>query len=365
MNDLKAVNEISLVIKQEADTQNSILTKMENAFQRISQATGVTSLDEMVEKFLGQDSSKVGLEEERSRTEKTLNDLNNEKNVLQAEFNMLKAQGVGNLELNKEAYKKIENQIYELNGKGRSLTSTVNNLNSLMLSLEQGAIGLKDRLILHGNLLEKNDLKELQSHQTGNITIDILSYCQVLMQKMVDATSDKTGSADFEDGGGESKKTSSGSFDITSEKVSTFNIRVRASLDADAALTARSHESEESADKDSLEEDGALSPTTSTKVNKANYDDQVEAPIVDRRHVKRESKKLMELERKKNEAARKAVEEGEEAAKNSGSMNSPQAKKKQQELATQRLLTAGAKNHKPADLEDTNPSFVTQLPVLL
>lgn len=55
-----SVEEAAKAAKGESDVQQQLLTTLENAFQRIRQATGVTSLDEMVEKFLGQESSKVG-----------------------------------------------------------------------------------------------------------------------------------------------------------------------------------------------------------------------------------------------------------------------------------------------------------------
>ncbi len=91
--DLQHKEEIARTLKIESDAQNEIMSTLENAFQRIRQATGVSTLDEMVEKFLGQESTKSTLEEERSRTEKCLNDLNVQKVSYLNDLNTMRAQG--------------------------------------------------------------------------------------------------------------------------------------------------------------------------------------------------------------------------------------------------------------------------------
>ena len=91
--------------------RNKKAMTLEDAFAQIRQATGVTSLSEMVEKFMGQGTSKEALLEEKAAAERKLAEVLKAKKEGLAKFNSMKAQvaqtGIGGLELNREIYDKV------------------------------------------------------------------------------------------------------------------------------------------------------------------------------------------------------------------------------------------------------------------
>lgn len=91
--------------------RNKKAMTLEDAFTQIRQATGVTSLGEMVEKFMGQGASKEALLEEKAAAERKLAEVLKNKKESLDKFNAMKAQvaqtGLGGLELNREIYDKV------------------------------------------------------------------------------------------------------------------------------------------------------------------------------------------------------------------------------------------------------------------
>jgi len=95
--------------------RNKKAMTLEDAFAQIRQATGVTSLSEMVEKFMGQGTSKEALLEEKAAAERKLAEVLKSKKESLSKFNSMKAQvaqtGVGGLELNREIYDKVRARV--------------------------------------------------------------------------------------------------------------------------------------------------------------------------------------------------------------------------------------------------------------
>ena len=131
------------------DRDKKALT-LEEAFAQIRQATGVTSLNEMVSKFMGQGASKEALLEEKAAAEAQLADIVRQKKEAQQKFTEMKAQvaqtGVGGMELNREIYDKLDEEILGAKAELKMNRAAAERLEGVLVAVRQGAVGPKQRL---------------------------------------------------------------------------------------------------------------------------------------------------------------------------------------------------------------------------
>lgn len=74
----------------------------------------MANLEEMVEKFLGQGTNRAALEEEKAEAEARLARVKEAKAAAERRFAELKASGVGDAELSRETYEKMDQEIAEV-----------------------------------------------------------------------------------------------------------------------------------------------------------------------------------------------------------------------------------------------------------
>ena len=84
---------------------------LESAFVAVRQATGVNSLDEVVEKFLGQQGNRRALLQEKREAEERLGNAKRAKEEIENRFAELKASGIGSTEMNREIAEQLEREI--------------------------------------------------------------------------------------------------------------------------------------------------------------------------------------------------------------------------------------------------------------
>ena len=84
---------------------------LESAFVAVRQATGVNSLDEVVEKFLGQQGNRRALLQEKREAEERLANAKRAKEEIENRFSELKASGIGSTEMNREIAEQLEREI--------------------------------------------------------------------------------------------------------------------------------------------------------------------------------------------------------------------------------------------------------------
>eukprot|EP00753_Platysulcus_tardus_P011920 PLAT3323.24.p1 GENE.PLAT3323.24~~PLAT3323.24.p1 ORF type:complete len:779 (-),score=324.31 PLAT3323.24:67-2403(-) len=160
----------------------------EEAFQQIRQATGVATLDEMVEKFLGQGNSRAALEEEKAEAETRLVRVKTQKETLRRQFADLKSSGIGGTELNREIYDKIDDDIMEEMASLKSTKASCERLEAVLMSVRQGALGLLQRLAPF-QVLEHGEEMEVRA---GVGTLDSLSLCEMKLMRMLEALNPTT-----------------------------------------------------------------------------------------------------------------------------------------------------------------------------
>lgn len=129
----------------------------EEAFNAIREATGVRTLDEMVEKFLGQSANKQALVEERFEVEQRQRKVKEELARVQTEFAEFKAAGIGGSELNREMYDKLDNNILEARHELKIKQGVNERLEKILLQVRAGMLGLMGRLAPFKQVLSFDD----------------------------------------------------------------------------------------------------------------------------------------------------------------------------------------------------------------
>merc|ERR1711934_855889 len=157
---------------------------MEEAFVQIRRATGITTLEEMVEKFLGQSANKEALLEEKEVAEEHLRRVREQLAEAEERFAGLKASGVGGTEFNRDVYDKLDDEIGQLKSELKQNLAACSRLESVSMSCRLGALGLAQRLAPLTNLVDHSEESEIAL--TGIESLDALLRCQQKVMKMIE-----------------------------------------------------------------------------------------------------------------------------------------------------------------------------------
>jgi len=201
----KTQSQMVAVRKQQTETINGL----EEAFQRIRQATGVRSLDEMVEKFMGQDSNTEALEVEKREAEARLVRAKGKREDMNQAFVEMKSSGIGGSELNREVYDKLAEDILGSKAALKVNKASSDRLEAVLVAIRQGAMGLAQRLAPFKGMIEHHE--ELNIPHSGIDSLDSLHISELKLSKMVEATAQPAGggssfNADGEDGGDDASR---------------------------------------------------------------------------------------------------------------------------------------------------------------
>ena len=157
---------------------------MEEAFMQIRRATGINTLEEMVEKFLGQTANKQALQQEKRDAEEHLQLVRHKLAEAEATFSDLRASGIGGTEFSRDAYDKLDEEISKLKSDLKYNTLACKRLENVQVSCRLGALGLAQRLAPLTNLLNADDESNITS--TGIESLDALLRCQTKVGKMIE-----------------------------------------------------------------------------------------------------------------------------------------------------------------------------------
>lgn len=193
--DLRAQHE---VMQKEASS-------LESAFVAVRQATGVNSLDEVVEKFQSQEGNRESLTTEKKEAEERLANANRAKDDLEHRFKQLQNSGLGTTEMSREISVQLQGEIDACRIDLKASNATCERLESVLVALRQGAAGLFQRLAPFRHLLEgEGTLASAAvgggavpsaSAPPGSATsdnapaidpIDAIQLCEIMLSKMVE-----------------------------------------------------------------------------------------------------------------------------------------------------------------------------------
>ena len=166
------------------------LSALEEQFTAIRQATGVNDLEEMVEKFIGQEGNRQTLLKEQREVELKLAAAKKKKEAAEQRFAELKASGVGTSNaLNRERSDELTAEINAGRMELKVTRAGCDRLEGVLVSLRQGAIGLFQRLEQLRYLL---DAEEEGVHQTNETSatiepVEALALSELLLGKMMES----------------------------------------------------------------------------------------------------------------------------------------------------------------------------------
>ena len=166
---------------------------LEESFTHVERATGVNSLVEMVEKFTHYQEHLDHLSEDKGEAEDRLNYGKKALDQAHDNYDAIKANGFGDTELNREIIDDINSSIAKERVVGKVVKSTNVRLESVLVGLRQGGMGLYQRLIpFHPTLLD-GDAPNLSESSTASAiqaaydTLEMLKVTEQILKKMLDS----------------------------------------------------------------------------------------------------------------------------------------------------------------------------------
>jgi hypothetical protein len=123
---------------------------LHEAFQQIKGITGVTTLDEMTERFLGHEAARESLQAEREEAEQRLAAARAAVERAERELAELRATGADasrvDLEDPQEAFSKVEAELSAKRSQLRWLVTAADRVQNMVVAVRQGAAGMAQRL---------------------------------------------------------------------------------------------------------------------------------------------------------------------------------------------------------------------------
>lgn len=180
-------------MKQKSELKSNGEDSSEDAFLNIKRATGVNSLEDMVEKFASRQVQKQRLIGEKAEAEDRLLSAKHKLQTCHENFSQLHSNGSGDTEFSRSLMTDASEAIENERARGKVLKSTNSRLDTVLVGLRQCGMGLYQRLIpFHSTLLDgdapllKNSFSS-NAVDTANDTLDMLKVVQQILWKMLDS----------------------------------------------------------------------------------------------------------------------------------------------------------------------------------
>eukprot|EP00956_Cyclotella_meneghiniana_P001527 scaffold1717_cov62-Cyclotella_meneghiniana.AAC.8 len=173
------------------DKTTARLGEVETSFLHLKQATGVNSLAEMVDKFSCHEDNHKQLLKEKKDAEDRLVAARATVSSDEEAFDQMKANGLGNTELDRDIINGIKSDILDERSEGKIVQSTNARLEALLLGLRQGGMILYNRLRPYHSMLldvEAPTLGEIDSTnaaQAASDTLDMITFTEKILGKIL------------------------------------------------------------------------------------------------------------------------------------------------------------------------------------
>lgn len=184
-------------LQRASEESHKKLQSMEDAYTKIKQVTGVSSIDEMHEKFSNQKNNKRNLEFEVQDAEARLVAVKKANSKQDRAFEELKASGGGMAEMTREAINQLEAAISHAKNDLKVTLATSERLSIILLGLNQGSIGLLQRVKPYLNLADGGvfDLTQADDNLPWAETLDALNNAEQVLSKMHESLNGDNGNS--------------------------------------------------------------------------------------------------------------------------------------------------------------------------
>jgi hypothetical protein len=163
------------------------LQTMEDIFGQLKQVTGVSSLENMLDKFSGQKSNKRELEAEVKEAEARLQAAKKQLQKRESEFQDLKSAGTGvgePKEITRDSTDLLEKEILLARNEYKLKKASADRLSAVLLGLQQGSNGLLQRVGPYLHLADTGvfDLTKVEDDHFWQSTLDALTVVEQVRQ---------------------------------------------------------------------------------------------------------------------------------------------------------------------------------------
>jgi len=245
------------------EEEDAKITTYEDAFRKIKDATGVSDVNEVIQKFLTQDETHNNLVAMTKEAQAKIDQLNEEKAHVKAKVEEIKYSGTGSLG-SRRIVDEFESHLSEANGKCERNKQKYERVAKMLINVKAGIEHLSDKL-------EVIKIDQPPIVLTDDTVVEVLQHCELKLMKL-------TESVDIlhKDEGGSAAASRPSAADAAGEEGSAqYNIRISLPREAD---------------NDSYEED---------------YEDDDQEEVYDRESVKKYSFLMLEKANKKQKRQKK------------------------------------------------------------
>ncbi|XP_026159480.1 coiled-coil domain-containing protein 151 [Mastacembelus armatus] len=162
-----------------AGEEEKAISTFEEAFQRIKEATGVTDIQEIVERFISQKETHQHLEKLKGENEKVLQDLKEQKELLNQQFQDMKYSGEAELSSDKQMLEECQQQLEAQQQKCDAAKEHLDWLVKTFSTVRAGVEHLADKL-QHITLSE--DTVAEVSPDSDEFVLELVTQCELKLQ---------------------------------------------------------------------------------------------------------------------------------------------------------------------------------------
>lgn len=251
------------------------ITTYEEAFRKIKDATGVSDVNEVIQKFLTQDETHNNLVVMTKEAQARIDALNEEKAQAKAKVEEIKYSGTGSLG-SRRIVDEFESHLSEANSKCERNKQKYERIAKILINVKSGVEHLADKL-------EPINVEQEAVVMTDSTVVEVLAQCEAKLMRLMDSVEGDQATQELE---AQAPEKMMASQEI---EMPAYNIRIQIPHDAD----------DDSGDDDPEEED--------------------QEDVPDRDQVKKYSTLMLEKANKKQKRQRKRkVGEGAKGSKSGG-----------------------------------------------
>lgn len=165
--------------------QENKIMEYEECMSKIKDATGVSNIQEIVERFLTQTATQKHLESWRLSNEKTVQQLKHEEERLKAQFEDMKYSGEAKMSRGQRLLDEIQEKVNASQSRCNELRQHDHSVGQQLVEVSSGVEHLVQKL---ASLKIPASQQKLQT-QSDNYLIDLLGTCEIKLVKLIDELS--------------------------------------------------------------------------------------------------------------------------------------------------------------------------------
>nr|XP_029136905.1 coiled-coil domain-containing protein 151 isoform X2 [Labrus bergylta] len=216
--------------------EEKVLSTFEEAFRRIKEATGVTDIQEIVERFISQKETHQRLEKLKEDNEKVLQQLQEQKELLNQQFQDMKYSGEAKLSSDQQMLEECEQQLQAQQRRCDACEERLDWLVKTLSTVRAGVEHLADKL--QQITLTEDAVAEV-SPDSDEFVVELMTQCELKLQLLQEELQGKDQAASM-------KEIEEEEFYIRiAGKLPAYNTRVKLPEDQSLDLFEDEDESEE------------------------------------------------------------------------------------------------------------------------